>query len=127
MAAATVHGDRVDDAASAAERWQGTAVLVRAAQLATHLLDLGDDHPVRRLTALPVPRRERRRLGSYLVAGRSYRRQLAALRVVPGTRARVRYSSALRWPSAEYLSARGWSRRGHVARASIRLTKRRSE
>jgi hypothetical protein len=110
---------RVDnDAVSAlAEQWEATAVVRHAARLTMDTLDLGPEHALASLASRAAPASETKRLQSYLSGARSYRRPLASLAVIKGTRARVRYGRALVTPSRAYLRSRGWSAPGHVRRA----------
>ena len=98
-------GDMADLAAS----WRATAVVERAARLATRDLRLEDDHPLARLSRLEVPNREARLLHSYLGSARSYQRALASLAVIPGVGPKLRYARALAQPSSAYRASRGWS------------------
>jgi hypothetical protein len=119
------HFDIDDDTVAArAREWGATAVVQHAAGTTVELLALDSAHPLRRLAAEPVPRRESRMLRSYLSPARSYRRPLASLAVIKGLRARARYARALVAPSREYLLSRGWTQRGHVRRAIRRLRNR---
>ncbi len=111
----------LDRVVSLAQAWRGTAVIQRAAELAVETLSLPRTHPLWALAALPVPRRERWALRSYLSPARSYSRPLASLLVIPGVRARVRYVRALVRPSAAYLASRGWTEASHRRRAVDRL------
>ena len=113
-------GADIDRVVVLARSWGGTAVVRRAAELAVAELSLPSSHPLSALTSLPVPRRERWALRSYLSPARSYSRPLASLLVIPGIRARVRYLQALVRPSAEYLASRGWTNASHRRRAVAR-------
>jgi len=106
---------------SVAHAWRGTAVVQRAGELAVEELSLPRSHPLWRLAALPVPRRERWALRSYLSQARSYSRPLASLLVIRGVRARARYIRALVMPSSAYLASRGWTEASHLRRALDRL------
>jgi hypothetical protein len=113
-------GADLDRVVELARSWGGIAVVRRAAQLAVAELSLPASHPLAALTAVPVPRRERWALRSYLSPARSYSRPLASLLVIPGVRARVRYLRALVRPSGEYLASRGWTNASHRRRAVAR-------
>ncbi len=101
--------------------WQASAVVQRAAELTVRTLKIDADHGLWKLTDIAVPRRESWLLRSYLTSARSYSRPLASLVVIGGLRARLRYARALFSPSAEYLSSRGWTERGHLRQARDRL------
>ena len=103
-----------DSVSAIAADWSATAVVQHAARLTMDTLRLGHQHALAALAALPVPAREARRLQSYLVRTRSYRRPLASLPVIKGMRARARYARALVAPSHAYLSSRGWTEGSHV-------------
>ena len=107
-----------------ARDWRAIAVVQRAAQLAVDAFDLDPAHDLSALSRLAVPRSEAWLLRSYLTSARSYSRPLASLAVIPGVRARFRYTRALLLPSAEYLRSRGWSERSHLRRAADRLIRR---
>lgn len=108
-----------------ADRWRATAVVRRAAVLAVDTLGLGADHPLAALTGLATRRRDTWYLATYRSQARGYRRQLAALAVIPGVRPRLRYAAALVAPSRSYLASRGWTERTHLRRAVRLLTGRR--
>lgn len=61
--------------------------------------------------------RERHLTSTYLGRGRSYRRTLAMLVVLPTWHQRLALARAVAMPSPNYRAARMWTRRQHVARA----------
>lgn len=113
--------DGSDDIVDVARRWRATAVIQRAAMLATDIAGLGDEHLLAELSALPVPRAQEWLLRSYLTPARSYSRPLASLAVIPGVRPRLRYARAIVHPGAAYLRSRGWTQRSHRTRALRRM------
>ena len=110
-----------DEFVATAERWHGTAVVRRAAELVIDIAGPDVAGGFVELAALTVPRREAWLLRSYLTPARSYSRPLASLAVIKGARARLRYASAVLAPSTTYLRSRGWTRRSHFGRAVRRL------
>ena len=107
-----------------ARRWRATAVVRRAARLTADLFGLAESHDLRRLGCIEVPRQEAWLVRSYLTPALSYTRPLASLAVIPGLRARARYTRALVAPSRAYLRSRGWTEAGHLQRALTRLVAR---
>lgn len=116
-------GDVTPDAViETARRWQGTAVVNRAATLVRDLASERQDSTIlEELSRLTPPPRERAALHTYLSSTASYRRQVASLLVIPGVRARGRYLWPLLSPSRDYLVSRGWTETSHVRRAARRI------
>ena len=111
----------LDKIVAIAARWNGTAVVQRAAAVAIETVGAQVAAGFIELHALTVPRREQWLMGSYLTTARSYSRPLASLAVIPGLRPRLRYARAIVAPSAEYLKSRGWTASSHLQRALRRL------
>lgn len=113
-----------DDVIATARRWNGVAVVQRAAELVIETAGPGVAAEFAPLARLRVPRRQALLMRSYLTPARSYSRPLASLAVIPGFRAKLRYARAILSPSSEYLRSRGWSERRHLERAVERLRSR---
>jgi hypothetical protein len=117
-----VHGS-LDGALATAQRWHGTAVVRRAAQLAVEHAGHAAAGDLAPLALLPVSRREAWLLRSSATPAMSYSRPLTCLLVIPGMRARLRYARAIVAPSPAYLRSRGWTRRSHIRRAFEHLSR----
>jgi hypothetical protein len=110
-----------DAVIATAARWNGTAVVQRAAELVINTVGADAGSGFNELANLPVPRTEAWLMRSYLTPARSYSRPLASLAVISGIRPRLRYARALLTPSRTYLQSRGWTTGVHIKRAAGRL------
>lgn len=99
------------DVLAAATRWRARAVLAGAITLAARTLGLAADAPlVAWARAYRPTRLEAALVHAHRGAGRGYRREAAALLVVPGVRGRAAYLRAIALPDPAYRRARGFGR-----------------
>jgi len=108
----------VDELIVAARRWRATAVVSAAFTRTWGTLDLPPHPLVQQWLATARPSRlERLLLAAHVAPGYVYWRHLAALLVLPGFEARVRYLSAVVAPQASYLEGRTSSLSAHARRS----------
>ena len=106
----------VDDLRDAARRWQAEAVVLAA------LERMGAVLPCRVAKELPtgppsLTPDDVRELDAYRGPDRGYTRRVRGARAVHGVRNRLRYLTALAWPSRYYLAGRGATRLGFARSA----------
>jgi hypothetical protein len=102
-------------------RWGAQAVVRHAVTTAWRTFDLPPTRLLIWAQDLRPSALDRQLLRASIAEHRSYTRHLAALMTVPGVGAKRRYLSAILHPGPEYLDARGWTQRSHIARALSRL------
>ena len=118
----------VDRTLVVSERWQATAVVTRAVELAWDAFALPETPLAEWARRFQPTNRDRRALRTYIdlemgFAARSY----AALQAIPGVRAKAAYVSALTFPSRSYGAGRhgGRWRRWRAAARQIGALRRR--
>jgi hypothetical protein len=103
-----------DRLAAWAERWRVRPALARAFEIAERSLAWEPPAPAREISARPAGRAEGRAIRAYTERRRVGGMALAAMRAIPGLRAKTLYLYGLLLPSREFLRARG--RPSYVAR-----------
>jgi hypothetical protein len=104
-------GVDVDRALALSERWQSSAVVARAVELAWDAFALPDDPLARWAREFSPTHRDQQAMRSYLDLDMGYAaRSYAALQAVPGVRAKAAFAKALLFPAHTYAAGRHDSR-----------------
>jgi hypothetical protein len=119
----------VERARALSDRWQSTAVVARAVQLAWDVFALAETPLARWAREFSPTPRDQRALRTYLDLDMGYAaRCYAALRAIPGLRAKAAFASALAFPDPSYGAGRhqGHRRRWQGAVRQVIALRRRT-
>ncbi len=111
----------LNEVTAVAHTWGGASVVARAVDLTWSVLGLTPCELSTWAAHYSPGPMERRLLAASVSQSRSYTRQVASIAAVSGLGPRLRYTHAIISPSAQYLTARGWTRGRHLRRAWQRL------